>query len=143
MRPSFQTRLALLGMVGLAMLEVTHLMRDRLTGTGAVFAFVLGFMPNLAAGFGMPLVVASTQANGWKSLSGREVAGSFVRICAFTSVGLLGWEAVQLAIRRMVFDPLDILATLLGALLAIGAFRWIRPAAPNAAGREPEGGRGA
>ncbi|MEL7535798.1 MAG: hypothetical protein AAFZ58_10990 [Pseudomonadota bacterium] len=48
---------------------------------------------------------------------------------AFTVVALLVWEWVQRVHRagRLVYDPLDLLATLAGAALCIFLFWWLEP----------------
>jgi hypothetical protein len=53
------SRLALTGMLGLAALSATHWMRVGVPEPGPMLAYALGVMPNLAAAFAMPLVLAS------------------------------------------------------------------------------------
>jgi len=48
----------------------------------------------------------------------------YLWVLLFTTSGLFGWELIQIRSARFVFDPYDILATGLGALLAQLAYRW-------------------
>jgi hypothetical protein len=52
-------RLSTTGIVGLAALSATHWMRENISAPPPLLAFALGVMPNLAAAFAMPLVLAS------------------------------------------------------------------------------------
>ena len=116
--------LSITGMGGLAALSATHWMRKNISDPAPVLAFALGVMPNLAAAFAMPLILASLVP----SISRIPVtAGSrraYAWILLFTSAGLCGWELVQTRSDRFVFDVHDLLATGLGSFLAYIAFGW-------------------
>ena len=51
-------RLSATGIIGLAALSATHWLRENVSDPGPVLSFVLGVMPNLAAAFAMPLILA-------------------------------------------------------------------------------------
>lgn len=109
-------------MIGLAVLSATHWLRDNLSDPGPAIAFVLGVMPNLAAAFAMPLILSSFAPqvlNLRQSTRARAVYGLLI---LFTTLGLLGWEVVQSKSAAFVFDVYDIVATLIGSLLALFAF---------------------
>jgi hypothetical protein len=111
-------RLALTGVLGLAALSATHGMRGSIPEPDALLAYVLGVMPNLAAAFAMPLVLASSLG----LTSGRHITArsthSFLRILLFAAVGLCAWEAVQIRSDRFRFDLRDLGATGLSSLMA-------------------------
>lgn len=115
---------AITGMAGLAALSVTHWMRENIADPEPVVAFALGMMPNLAASFAMPLVLASL----FPRTSGIPVTvqsrRSYLWILLFTVLGLLGWELVQIRSEHFVFDLYDIIATGIGSILAYLAFGW-------------------
>lgn len=117
-------RLALTGMGGLAALTGTQWLREHVRDPAPAMGFALGVMPNLAAAFAMPLVLASffpsiarvpitTRARRW-----------YVRLLGFTLLGLCGWEVVQTRSEQFVFDVKDLVATACGSLFAYGAFGW-------------------
>lgn len=124
MRIDLQFRLSAIGMIGLAALSATHELRDRMTEPEPLLALSLGVMPNLAAAFGMPLILASfmTPAAGLPDASACHRA--FRRVLAFTTLGLCGWELAQTTNPRFVFDVADLIATGLGSALAYLAFTW-------------------
>jgi hypothetical protein len=117
-------RLSTTGIVGLAALSATHWMRENISDPPPLLAFALGVMPNLAAAFAMPLVLASF----FPHTSGVPVTvqsrRTYLWILLFTALGLLGWELVQTRSERFVFDAYDILATGFGSILAYLAFGW-------------------
>jgi hypothetical protein len=117
-------RLALTGMGGLAALTGTQWLREHVRDPAPAAGFALGVMPNLAAAFAMPLVLASF----FPSISGTPITvrsrRTYTWILAFTLTGLCGWEFVQTRSERFVFDLNDLVATVLGSLFAYGAFAW-------------------
>jgi len=117
-------RLSTTGIVGLAALSATHWMRENISDPPPLLAFALGVMPNLAAAFAMPLVLACF----FPHTSGVPVTvksrRTYLWILLFTALGLLGWELVQTRSERFVFDAYDILATGFGSILAYLAFGW-------------------
>jgi hypothetical protein len=117
-------RLALTGMGGLAALTATQWLREHVRDPAPAMAFALGVMPNLAAAFAMPLVLASF----FPSISRIPITVRSQRmytwLLAFTLIGLCGWEFVQTRSERFVFDLSDIGATVLGSLSAYGVFAW-------------------
>ncbi|MFN8719023.1 MAG: hypothetical protein ACK50C_18820 [Gemmatimonadaceae bacterium] len=113
--PSLSVRLALAGMVGLAALSGTHWLRERVRAPGALVAFVLGSMPNLAAGYAMPLVFAAMDRRAAGTPPTDASRRRFRWLLLFTTAGLVAWEFLQVGSARFRFDPWDIGATLVGA----------------------------
>lgn len=119
----FPLRLSATGLVGLAALTTTHWMRDHLADPAPALAFALGVMPNVAAALAMPLILASFTPQTSQVPVTASSHRAFILILAFTTIGLLAWEVVQTRSDQFVFDPYDLLATLVGAALAGLAYR--------------------
>lgn len=113
------------GMGGLAALSATHWMRKNVSDPAPVLSFALGVMPNLAAAFAMPLILAGIVpriSSDPVTVSSRR---AYLWMLLFTTFGLCGWELVQTRSDRFVFDVHDLLATGLGSFLAYLAFGWL------------------
>lgn len=117
-------RLALTGMGGLAALTGTQWMREHVRDPAPAMGFALGVMPNLAAAFAMPLVLASFFPNIARVPITVRSKHSYTRLLGFTLLGLCGWEFIQTRSEQFVFDVNDLVATVLGSLLAYAAFAW-------------------
>jgi hypothetical protein len=118
-------RLSAIGMIGLAALSVTHWLRENTSDPGIILSCVLGVMPNLAAAFAMPLILASFSPHTSRPpITNRSRLG-FAWILSFTTLGLCGWELIQTRSDRFVFDVYDFLTTGLGSALAYFAFSWL------------------
>lgn len=122
MRLALPTSLSLAGVLGLALLSGTHWARDSIPHPGATLAFALGVLPNLAAAFAMPLILASFLP----SISGmprdKSARRRFVLLLSLTTLGLCAWEMIQTLSERFYFDVNDLAATLVGAILAFGTY---------------------
>lgn len=124
MRVSLSARLSLAGMLGLAVLSAAHWARSAFPAAGSTLAFALGVLPNLAAGFAMPLILASLLPATSRTPRSCSSSRSFLFLLLFTTLGLCVWEVVQSRSDRLVYDPNDIAATLLGAILAYASYGW-------------------
>lgn len=125
MRLSLSTRLSLAGMLGLAMLSATHWARAAFPKPGAGLGFLLGVLPNFTAGFAMPLILASMLPSVSGGPGALTANRRFLLLLLVTSLGLCAWEVIQARSERFVFDPNDIAATLLGAMVAFLIYRWL------------------
>lgn len=124
MQLALASKLALLGMVGLALLQSIHWLRERVENPSDALALTLGSVPNLAAGYAMPLVATSLLYAASPTYSvAPKARRSFLFILLLTTSGLMVYEVGQLGLRNMVFDPIDLIATLVGALAALGVYR--------------------
>ena len=118
---------AWLTLVGLAALAVIDRLRDAGLASGSL---VLGTLPNLLAvpilTFGFLTVFYPHPR--YAPMIARPFAIAFAAVVAI----VIGWEVLQLA-GNLVFDPMDLVATGLGALLTLALY-------PVAArdGRKPE-----
>lgn len=90
-----------------------------------MLAYVMGVMPNLAAAFAMPLVLASFFRRTSEHPSAARSVHAFLITLLFTAVGLCTWEVVQARSERFWFDVHDLGATGLGSLLAYLGYRWL------------------
>jgi hypothetical protein len=117
-------RLSATGMIGLAALSATHWLRENTTAPGPALSFVLGVMPNLAAAFAMPLILASFSPLSSRAPITRSSRLRYSWILLFTTLGLCGWEVMQTQSNRFVFDFYDVLATGFGSAFAYFAFSW-------------------
>ena len=117
-------RLSATGIIGLAALSATHWLRENVSDPGPVLAFALGVMPNLAAAFAMPQILASfTPRTSRAPITGASRI-AYILLLSATTLGLWGWELIQTRSERFVFDVYDILATGFGSILAYAAFGW-------------------
>jgi hypothetical protein len=120
---SVASRLALAGIAGLAALTASQWLRVTLEAPGPMLSAALGVLPSLTAAFAMPLVVASWLPGVARSPPTATSWRRFGLVLAATTAGLLGWECVQAASVRLVFDVADLAATVVGALAAMPAYR--------------------
>ena len=117
-------RLSATGIIGLAALSATHWLRENVSDPGPVLSFVLGVMPNLAAAFAMPLILASFKPRTSHAPMTKVSRFTYFWVLSFTTLGLCGWELIQTRSDRFVFDIYDLLATGFGSILAYFAFAW-------------------
>lgn len=124
MRAALSTRLSLAGILGLVLLSGTHWAREAISNPGAPLAFALGVLPNLAAAFAMPLILASFLPSISDASPSTSTRRRFVLLLAFTTLGLCAWELIQTLSSRFYFDLNDLAATVIGATLAFGTYSW-------------------
>ena len=124
MQLELPSRLSATGIIGLAALSATHWLRENVSETGPTLAFLLGIMPNLAAAFAMPLILASFTPRTSRTPVTKASRRTYILVLLFTTIGLCGWELIQTRSDRFVFDIYDVLATGLGSTLAYWAFAW-------------------
>jgi hypothetical protein len=122
MKLDLPLRLAASGLVGLAALSASQWLRENVTAPGPALAFSLGVMPNLAAAFAMPLIVASFMPQAASMPATRSSRRAYALILSLTTLGLVGWEFVQTQSAAFVFDVYDLVATAAGSLLALLVF---------------------
>lgn len=122
---SFAVRLSAMGMLGLALLSSTQWARENMTSTNPVFQFFLGVSPNIAAGYAMPLILASFLQKVVRNENKGEARKIYLFISAFTTLGLIVWEFIQVNSENLRFDTNDIAATFVGAFLAYISYLWL------------------
>ncbi|MCC6989410.1 MAG: hypothetical protein IT181_10450 [Acidobacteria bacterium] len=111
------------------MLSLGHWLRARAVFDPPFVTLILGVLPNVAAAVAIPFVAAGALADMRKD---RQVPVSrtvFTILNAGSVVGLGGWELVQRTSATLRFDVADLVATLVGGLIAQGLFArmWHHP----------------
>ena len=122
-RKRMSYRLMWLSMAALAPIELVVQLRAH--GSPVLRGLdLLGYAPNLLAGFALPiffhaLMVLSHRRDDGRQYDWRQVWRENASIAASTAVaagGLLLWEFVQITRPNRTYDPQDIAATVAGAL---------------------------
>lgn len=120
-------RYGLLGIAALATLSFVHWVRGRPPMDAPVLTYLLGVSPNVLAAVAIPFVCMGVWADqkpdapldlAWKGFAG---------ISVLTGIALIAWEFNQVSSRRLVFDPHDIGATLVGLVLSVLLFAATTP----------------
>lgn len=122
---SFAILLSAMGMIGLALLNVTQWARVNISISNSLFQFLLGVSPNVAAGYAMPLILASFVPKVVKNTNEGESRKVFSFVSIFTTLGLIIWEFIQIDSKDFYFDINDIVATFIGVLLAFLVYLWL------------------
>ncbi|MBK8421309.1 hypothetical protein [Candidatus Villigracilis saccharophilus] len=125
LKMSFAIQLSLMGMLGLALLSSTQWARENISSNNSLFLFFLGVSPNIAAGYAMPLILASFVQKIVKNENKREAHKIYLFVSAFTTFGLIAWEFIQVNSKNLYFDTNDIIATFVGTFLAYISYRWL------------------
>lgn len=121
------TRYGLAGIGALALLSLVHWLRGRPVPDEPIFAYLLGVLPNLAAAIAITFVLLSIWADQNQDAPNAAARLWFAAFAAGSASGLIGWEMVQRTSARLVFDPHDIGATLIGTGAAFLIFLAITP----------------
>lgn len=122
---SFAVRLSAMGMFGLALLSSTQWARENMSSTNTLFQFFLGVSPNIAAGYAMPLILASFVPKVVKNENKSEAHKIYLFVSTFTTLGLIVWEFIQVNSKNLYFDRNDIVATFIGTFLAYISYLWL------------------
>ena len=122
---SFAIQLSAMGMLGLALLSSTQWARENMSSNNSLFLFFLGVSPNIAAGYAMPLILASFAQKIVKNENKGEAHKIYLLVSAFTTFGLIAWEFIQVNSKNLHFDTNDIIATFVGTFLAYISFLWL------------------
>lgn len=119
------TRYGLAGLGGLALLTLVQLARQHHWHNGAMLTYLIGVGPNFAAAIAITFVLLGAWAEQRPGTDGHEDRLRFHVSAAISGAGLLGWEAVQMHSRNLVFDWQDVLATLAGIAVCFVLFALI------------------
>ena len=120
-------RYSLVGCGALALLSLVQWVRP-LSATATTWVRqLLGVLPNVTAAIAIPFVLLSIWAELRPDATAADNRRRFVLCSLVAGVGLVAWEFLQLHSGRLVFDPQDIVATLVGLVLARGLFSWVTP----------------
>jgi len=116
------TRYGIISLAALATLGTAHWVRGNITFDLRAMSFVLGVAPNFAASIAIIFVFMGTVAAQEKYRSYQSYRLWFSILAAVSLVGLIGWEVFQLSSRKLVFDPYDIVFTVIGICTAFALF---------------------
>jgi len=125
------TRIALIGLGALGLLSSVHWARSQQFDGPPLLLYLLGVLPNVAAAIAIPYVVLSIWVDQAPTDSFSVVQKRHLMLTGFSSVGLIAWEFGQQLSRGLYFDPDDIVATIIGMVLGLMFFRWIKPPAAD------------
>jgi hypothetical protein len=110
-------------LTGMAAILATHVLRSHSKHFSDTVKWILGVMPNFAAAFSLPFFSVLPKVFWPESRINRmNPTLLFAFAAAGTFLLLLLWEAVQLWIWNIPFDPHDILAGGAGVLLSSLAY---------------------
>lgn len=121
------TRYSLVLITALALLSLTHWTRNHLGHLAPLFAYLRGVLPNFLAAIAIPFFVISVWVDQKKAQPGSDAKRWFISADLLSATALILWEFVQRGSVRLVFDPHDIGATIVGALFAFGIFQIVTP----------------
>lgn len=122
---SLAVLMSAMGMLGLALLSSTQWAREHISSNNSLFQFFLGISPNIAAGYAMPLILASFIQRVVKNENRGDAHKIYLFISAFTAFGLIVWEFIQVNSKNLYFDTNDIVATFVGTFLAYISYLWL------------------
>lgn len=120
-------RYALVGIGALGALSLVHWGRKSGYGGAEIVHYLMGVLPNVAAAIAIPFVLLSIWADQNPNASAAAARRSFVVLMLVAGVGLIAWEFFQQSSRRLVYDPHDIGATILGLGLGYLLFTLTTP----------------
>ena len=118
------TRHASTGLAALAVLSLGHWARAAGLFSSPVATFILGVLPNVAAAVAIPFITAGALADMRKDRQVPIDLRTFTILNLGSVAGLVAWEFVQRGSLSLRFDPADLVATVIGAVVAQWAFRW-------------------
>jgi hypothetical protein len=116
---------ACLVVLGLALVIIAQVIRPLPSGTHPVWVIIAGSLPNFGAGLGMPFAgrLCTRVVGRWLRTVGRV---PFWSLCGLTLAILVSWEYLSQARWALRVDPSDIIASVVGVLIAAALHRAVR-----------------
>lgn len=113
----------IIGLIGMALVIITHLVRPGLSAFHPAIVFIFGVLPNFGAALSLPfvMIVFATQTLRHE-LCGGKLLNCFVFALGVTFFDLTAWEVIQALVWGYPIDPNDIAATGLGVVFAFSAY---------------------
>lgn len=121
------TRYGLVGIAALALLSGVHWIRGLSGELVPVAAYLVGVLPNMVAAIVIPFVFMGIVADQKKDGPPTTIQRWFYVSVITSCFGLLGWELIQRTSDRLIFDLNDLLATVVGSMIACAIFFAITP----------------
>lgn len=107
-------RYGLSGIGALGLLTAVHWLRGLAFLPSPLGDYLLGILPNFAAAIAIAFVALSIWSDQNRDADFASTKRAFLFTAAMSGAGLLAWEFFQQTSDRLVFDPHDIGATLVG-----------------------------
>jgi hypothetical protein len=126
------TRYGLMGVGALALLTLTHQVRGTTGPLHPTAQYLVGVVPNFAAAIAIAFVLLSIWSDQNRGADFHSTKRPFFFGTLISGLGLLAWELFQQTSKRLVFDPHDLGATLVGIGAAYAMFY------ASAPGRRPK-----
>jgi hypothetical protein len=125
------TRYGLTGIGSLALLAAVHQLRGLERSWPPTGDYLIGVLHNFAAAIAIAFVLLSIWSDQNPDADFRSAKRPFFVCASISGAGLLAWELFQKTSDRLVFDPHDVGATVVGIGVAIALFYLLRPAAAH------------
>jgi hypothetical protein len=125
------TRYGLTGIGALGLLAAVHRLRAIERSPQPFSDYLLGVLPNFAAAIAITFVLLSIWSDQNKKANFTQAKRPFLLCASISGAGLLAWEFFQKTSSRLVFDPHDVGATLLGIGAANILFYMLKPRSRN------------
>lgn len=121
------TRYGLAGIGALGLLTTVHWLRDLAWPRSGIADYLIGVLPNFAAAVAIVFVPLSIWSDQNRDADAASLDRALMVSASISSIGLLCWELFQRTSNRLVFDPHDIGATLVGVVTAYILFHLLTP----------------
>ncbi len=108
------TRYGLAGIGALALLSLVHWYRTSGLSPLPGGDYLLGVLPNFAAAIAIIFVLLSIWSDQRRGADFASTKRAFIVAASISGIGLTAWEFFQKTSRRLIFDPHDLGATLVG-----------------------------
>lgn len=123
------TRYGLTGIGALALLAAVHQLRGMELSPQPSRDYLIGVLPNFAAAIAITFVLLSIWSDQNPNADFASAKRPFIICASISGLGLLAWELFQKTSSRLVFDPHDVGATVVGIGVSIMLFYMLKPRA--------------
>jgi hypothetical protein len=123
------TRYGLTGIGALALLAAVHQLRGMELSPQPSRDYLIGVLPNFAAAIAITFVLLSIWSDQNPNADFASAKRPFILCASISGLGLLAWELFQKTSSRLVFDPHDVGATVVGIGVSIMLFYMLKPRA--------------
>jgi hypothetical protein len=107
-----------MGIGALALLATVHQLRGMARAPQPTGDYLVGVLPNFAAAIAITFVLLSIWSDQNREAGLTEAKRPFLVCSSMSGFGLLAWELFQRTSDRLVFDPHDAGATVVGVCAA-------------------------
>lgn len=121
------TRYGLTGIGALALLAAVHQVRGMGLPPQPSLDYLVGVLPNFAAAIAITFVLLSIWGDQNPNADFAAAKRPFILCASISGLGLIAWELFQKTSNRLVFDPHDVGATVVGIGVTIIVFYVLKP----------------